>query len=119
MGYYTDFNIRQTGDDDFEEISEEIVNISGYCFDEYSSEKRLFLNAKWYNWDVNMTEISRKFPNSLFQVDGEGEEGHDIWRCFFRNGRCESIKVEVKYSESNLETEFKADAAVHKMLTET
>ena len=118
MGYYTDFTIKIKGEDEDEEkkIQEYLENISGYGFDNYSKE--LNLNAKWYNWEDNMPDLSKTFPHVLFQIDGEGEESGDMWRVFYHKGAKEQIKVETTYSESRLKQEFDASEVIHEILTE-
>lgn len=65
------------------------VTISGECLDE----------TKWYNHETEMSAISRLYPNVIFELSGEGEEGGDLWRKYFKNGRVQRCYAEINYSE--------------------
>ena len=43
--------------------------------------------CKWYEWADDMKDLSKAFPNVIFQVSGEGEEQGDIWRAWIKNGK--------------------------------
>lgn len=58
--------------------------------------------CKWYKHDEHMTALSKKFPDVVFVLDGEGEETGDMWRKFFKNGEVRSAEVEVKYTEPDM-----------------
>lgn len=119
MGYYTDYKIEVKGKVDIEEAAKKLESISNYSFDYYKDNMAKIGELKWYDWEPDMIELSKAYPTNLFQVDGEGEESGDVWRCFFKDGRKESVQVELKYGVSNLEQEFEAAEAIHDILTET
>lgn len=52
--------------------------------------------CKWYDYEDHMIIISRRHPTVLFVLDGFGEEGADIWRRYFRDGK--KFKSETKIS---------------------
>lgn len=119
MGYYTNFEIKVTGTEDFDTIHSTIEQVSDYSFDENPRTKSMSScdTYKWYGWQDNMKEVSRKFPNSLFIVDGIGEEEGDIWRCYFRRGKMDYIEAEIGFRDSHLKAEHDAEIAIDKMLT--
>lgn len=118
MGYYTDFKITVKGkQQDEEEFTEYLDKKTGYYVDYYDGIFHI-QEAKWYDWEKDMIEVSKEHPENLFQVDGEGEESGDIWRCFFHRGIKERVQVETVYSESNLEAEFDAAEVIHEILAE-
>lgn len=45
-------------------------------------------SMKWYDWERDMIELSKEFPEIEFVLYGEGEERKDIWRAFIKNGDC-------------------------------
>lgn len=60
---------------------------------------------KWYDHDKEMTELSLKFPETLFYLYGEGEECGDSWYTYYKNGKmqhCPAIITYDKYDESKL-----------------
>lgn len=63
-------------------------------------------SCKWYDHNDDMIEISKKYPEYLFTLDGEGEENDDIWRSFYRNGQSYDWRLEViwpEFEESKLQ----------------
>lgn len=50
--------------------------------------------CKWYDHDKDMIEYSKRFPDFVFILDGEGEESGDIWRKFYKNGKSYEWKLE-------------------------
>lgn len=55
------------------------------CYDE----------AKWYDQDEHMNDISRQFPNCMFCVEGIGEDLDDRWRAYYHNGKREYCMAKI------------------------
>lgn len=113
MGYYTKFELDikgagerwVTGVDengiktrvnigvDHDEITRELLTLAGYdsLFDDDTH--------KWYEHDNNMREISRKYPDILFVLSGEGEESGDLWRCYYKAGKAQRSIASIIYEE--------------------
>lgn len=109
MGYYTDFTIKVMEVEDgalvdskdptgflSEAIGHHLEQISYYQFDEQGLTYSL--NAKWYDFEKDMTSLSLMYPDNVFQVDGIGEEAGDVWRSYYVNGKSHSCKVVTTYS---------------------
>lgn len=68
---------------------------------EFSEEARWGLNdsgrsdgeVKWYEHETEMREFSKKYPDTVFTLKGEGEEAGDIWKKYFQNGKCQVAKA--------------------------
>lgn len=101
MGDYTYFSLRvknapgQTAD--LDEIDKAIRNDFDLVFDDkelgsYGGE------AKWYNWEADMIELSLRFPDALFYLEGDGEERDDLWGWYFLNGWAQDDGIEVRYN---------------------
>lgn len=61
--------------------------------------------CKWYNHENDLKEISKKYPQVVFKLTGEGEEGGDLWVKYFNNGLmqyCPAIITYEDYDESKL-----------------
>jgi hypothetical protein len=95
MGYYTDFklNAEPAFPDNFEE---KFYEITDYSLEDYE------LNGKWYDWNDDMINLSKIFPNTLFTVDGTGEENEDIWRAYFKNGESKTVEPIMTWPEVDL-----------------
>lgn len=61
---------------------------------------------KWYDWQEELLEFSKQFPDIVFELKGSGEEKEDIWDCYFKNGECQYAEAEIileEYDETKLE----------------
>lgn len=58
--------------------------------------------TKWYRHDEDMLNLSREFPKVLFTLHGEGEEGGDLWRTYYLDGRLQKEKAVVAYAKFDL-----------------
>ena len=56
-------------------------------------------DCKWYEHDRDMTELSKQFPNVIFQLDGNGEESEDIWTSWYHDGKIQGGHVKIIYPE--------------------
>lgn len=84
MGYYTDHKLTIEPDD--EDLLRQIID-----GELTNSELRYALDgetSKWYEHDTDMRELSRKWPNVIFHLHGEGDSNDDIWTATYSNGLC-------------------------------
>lgn len=102
MGYYTRHSITITNRTDSVEHEREIWELSGY-----GSGLLLAGEAvKWYDHEGDMRAYSKRYPNTLFVLKGEGEESGDIWVEYHKNGKMQRCKARVgfdSFDESKLE----------------
>ena len=93
MGYYTWYtlDIIKDPDNQEEQFWEELDKTTGFAedFSKYGGSE-----AKWYNWESDMKELSKKFPKMMFRLEGTGEEQFDVWDCHFCNGRSYYRKIQ-------------------------
>lgn len=93
MGYCTDYNLSaqwhrediQPTKLEIEQLEDEIEKLN--IFD--SSGDYLvgwWANEKWYDWEEDMAALSKKFPNFLFLLEGDGEYRDDVWGAYFLDG---------------------------------
>jgi hypothetical protein len=94
MGYYTQFDIEDNPTD----VVQAITEASGYGCLRHDV-------VKWYRWKEDVASVSKRFPDKLIKISGEGEEAGDIWKAYFKNGKYQYTKAELRfedYDESKL-----------------
>ena len=85
MGYNTQFTI------DAPACVLEALEQGSFCYDgEY--------HGKWYSWKEDLRKVSLKYPADLITVEGDGEEGGDLWKAYFLGGACQVAKAEVTFA---------------------
>lgn len=93
MGYYTTFEVAVIEgclDDDIVKILREETS---YTFEEDSENSVFADHIKWYTRQDDMLRISRRYPNVVFRVRGNGEESGDVWQTFYKNGKYSDWKL--------------------------
>ena len=103
MGYYTEYTLAAVEGkhkDEFEnDLSDEGVESSYgnllYIFP-YGVGSSTVEPLKWYEHSAEMKAISEEYPDTLFTLDGRGEDG-EVWRKYFFNGFAEVVKPTVAY----------------------
>jgi len=98
MGYYTRYELEiLDGDDNVTDYSKEISEESGYsdCFED---------TIKWYNHKQEMEDYSKKHPDTLFKLTGEGEDQPDMWEEYFKNGKSHRIVGQVVFEEFDIKS---------------
>ena len=102
MGYETAFSldIADEGDKDFNEMISEFRNVSkkiadaidedGYCNNDTSD---------WSDYDDRLKEFSKKYPDAVFILNGDGEEEDDEWFTYYKNGKLQHCPKRIEYDE--------------------
>lgn len=91
MGYYTYHELGHndmSGDVDHESDINKLAGYSGLFEGEAT---------KWYDHEKHMREYSKRYPLITFELNGEGEETGDIWVEYYRNGKMQRIKAQIKF----------------------
>lgn len=109
MGYYTSYDmmVRNVTEQQAEEILQWIVSKNLYAFDnEYyaygGDDEYEFAThdvMKWYDYDKDMIELSKLYPEATFRLSGDGEDRDDMWMCYYKNGKSELCPVSIVYPE--------------------
>lgn len=113
MGYYTEytlsFYIMQDNDnssfikiDDTNKLSingleDEIKKMNVFEFGDI--QNGYYANTKWYLHEEDMTILSRKFPQILFHLHGEGDDREDMWDKYFYNGMTQECRAIITYDK--------------------
>jgi len=98
MGYETSFKLSAEVNLDTEEFTESLSSISDYDWWDFYDDK-FQLDAKWYDYDKHMKDISKEFGSTLFKLEGEGEESGDVWIAYYKDGKGHTYRPEVIFPE--------------------
>jgi hypothetical protein len=60
------------------------------------------LLAGWHDHEKDMLELSRRFPDSEFTLEGEGEGEADHWKKRFIDDETEEIRPSIVWPEFQL-----------------
>lgn len=92
MGYYTTFYFHRIEGpkEDFENMLKDVDKKLGTtCAGEPDG-----VVAKWYDYDKDIIELSEKYPDLVFAVEGYGENSDDAWKEWWHNGKTYREKLE-------------------------
>lgn len=54
---------------------------------------------KWYDHREEMCEYSKRYPDLIFCLHGEGEQSEDLWDEYYVNGRYQAARAVITYPE--------------------
>lgn len=103
MGYLTSFSL--TAELPEGDLSNEMMDAlkreigERFCFLAGNAKCGWDAYDTWYGWKDDMTEFSRKFPNILFELHGNGDEFGDTWKAFFQNGKSQVHEAHIEYDD--------------------
>lgn len=108
MGYYSKFSLTLKEDDGDTLIADDEIVMavmkdlqatSGYkylfehlelgCNEYFNTEyyDEFTDDYKWYNWEVDLRDVSKKYSDIFFIVIRIGERKDDLERLYFKNGK--------------------------------
>lgn len=100
MGYYTGYTLKVDPGpagpiiDDLRRTCED----AEYALDANGNQSEL---SKWYENEQDLREFSKLYPEHLFTLSGEGEEAGDVWKKYFKDGKCQVAKAVIAIAEFN------------------
>lgn len=101
MGYYTFHTLSILNADEgmegqiIEEFREECEEAEYALEDDGSGTQ----STKWYDSDRDVARFSRKYPELIFKLHGEGEENDDLWNRYFVDGQMQVCEAKITYDE--------------------
>lgn len=100
MGYYTYFKLNlEPVDEGIISKLREVNEWAKYCLTDGGESAQ---NTKWYSHQNDLVEFSRKYPDTLFTLSGEGEEGGDLWKLYVKNGQAQRAEAVITYAACQL-----------------
>lgn len=90
MGYETSYYLEVAADN-----AEDIIEDAEKTFD---CDLRGDV-AKWYDYEEDMVNFSKKYPGILFTLRGNGEKWDDIWIAYFLDGKSQVEHAKITFKE--------------------
>lgn len=91
MSYYTHYQLNiEKSDCTTRDIAETLAEVAGD--DATFWESVLEGNdssGKWYDHSVDMQQVSRRYPEEILTLSGQGEDPDDQWVEYHHNGRVQ------------------------------
>lgn len=99
MGYYTYYNL---GIDPSTEYSDELdISKHKEAIEDTYGGASFEEPVKWYSHERDMGEYSKKYPDIIFTLEGDGEDSDDMWKAYYRNGKSYYVKPKIVYPDYN------------------
>lgn len=107
MGYYTNYSLSVLNDRgaDLTILKNELNEKFGEDLIDDNGETE---EIKWYSWEEDMLELSKKYPDMLIEIRGDGEEGDDFWEARFKDGQEEYHAMQMPQFLSLIDTSKKS-----------
>jgi hypothetical protein len=101
MGTYTNFTLSVEGSGPV--YDKLMANQDDVIFSDYDISIGEWLkrscdrNLKWYDHDKDMVQLSKEWPNVLFILEGQVENGGSIWKAWYRNGKMHKLDAKIVF----------------------
>lgn len=84
MGYYTNYRLYVPDVDPIvaDDLQREIDKMNVFQDNDVKSNY-LYAYDKWYDYEKDMCILSKRFPEILFELSGEGDDSDDLWITYF------------------------------------
>lgn len=99
MGYMTSYSLTvlDAHNSVLEAISDEVDRMD--VFEEGNAQDGWFSWTTWYDWEEDMVLLSRRFPDVLFRLHGDGDDSEDLWDAYFLGGRMQMCPGKIVYDD--------------------
>lgn len=101
MGYYSDFVLTVNGEKRVDAAKAVVDRLKKHDYFPTRKGARVKLDhAKWYESEEDMREISAEFPDEIFVLEAEGEEGGP-YRVYYQNGKSQYVEPKMTWEPFN------------------
>ena len=108
MSYQTHFNLHWTAETPtLDQVIEELIVLDLQRIQGKTpcDSRRMWTDmfngetASWRRHEADLAEISNKYPDATFTLDGHGEQVNDVWRKYFRAGAVQEVFPDTIYPQ--------------------
>jgi len=99
MGYYTQYDVSTEGADKrkaLAALASTVEYVGQFTGDNSWSTGN---PVKWYSWKRDLVSVSTEYSNTLFIVEGAGEDSGDIWKAWGYKGDIEIVTAVIEFPE--------------------
>ncbi|MGG4105113.1 hypothetical protein AAXB25_14450 [Paenibacillus lautus] len=98
MGYSTAYRLSIIGVDQHDTLRDIILSdeINFYALKEDGSPADMYT---WYDHEETMRYTSKRHPDLIFKLEGEGEGAGDIWIKYFKDGKMQECRAKITFDE--------------------
>ena len=100
MGYYTEYALDLVLHNNLhskEEIVSDLRKSNEYAEGALNADGTMQCEHTWYKCEEDFSAFSKKYPDALFILFGEGQNYQDTWKCYFKNGKYKKIHGELDF----------------------
>ena len=95
MGYYTSHYLKVIdGDEMLIQALRKECDGAEYALDDDGESRE---SCKWYDHEKDIKSFSKKHPETLFELEGQGEDSGDMWKKYFKNGKMQNCRAKITY----------------------
>ena len=55
--------------------------------------------SKWFTHEIDLKLFSKRFPDYIFILGGEGQEAGDLWIKYFKDGKMQIALANITYDD--------------------
>lgn len=96
MGYCTLHTIEFATTEAIKDIEASFEQVTRHDYGTLTTEE-----VKWYDCDKDMVTISKLHPNTLFTVEGDGEDSDDFWKSWYYRGNGQRTVGAIQFPAPN------------------
>lgn len=102
MGYYTSYvvDVSSIPEEKVDAVYKHLSNLDVFdTLDAYKNTINGYSYSKWYEWENDMLSLSEEFPDVFIEIEGDGEDSDDFWKCYIKDGAQQLCPATITYEQ--------------------